>query len=80
MDSVYDPCCGNCGTSLQESGEEDKEALADEPPSQTPTELVSEATAVDEAVGSNEENKVQFSSQVSSYTSNGILTETQLYN
>ncbi|KAJ4908768.1 hypothetical protein Rs2_12426 [Raphanus sativus] len=51
------------GNNDEESGEEDKEALADEPPSQTPTELVSEATAVDEAVGSNEENKVQFSSQ-----------------
>lgn len=59
MDSVFDLPC------LQESGGEDKEALADEPPSQTPpTELVPEATVVDEAVGSNEENKVQFSSQV----------------
>ncbi|KAH0854728.1 hypothetical protein HID58_057746 [Brassica napus] len=52
------------GNNDEESGGEDKEALADEPPSQTPpTELVPEATVVDEAVGSNEENKVQFSSQ-----------------
>ncbi|WZY80079.1 hypothetical protein YC2023_026463 [Brassica napus] len=52
------------GNKDEESGEEDKESLADEPPSQTPpTELLSDATVVDEAVGSNEENKVQFSSQ-----------------
>lgn len=52
------------GNNDEESGGEDKEALADEPPSQAPpTELVPEATVVDEAVGSNEENKVQFSSQ-----------------
>ncbi|CAG7878899.1 unnamed protein product [Brassica rapa] len=52
------------GNNDEESGGEDKEALADEPPSQTPpTELLSEATVVDEAVGSSEENKAQFSSQ-----------------
>lgn len=48
----------------QENGEEDKEGLADDPPSQLPTQLISEPTVVNETQGNEEDNKAQFSSQV----------------
>ncbi|CAA7040317.1 unnamed protein product [Microthlaspi erraticum] len=51
------------GNNDEENGEEDKEALADDPPSQLPTELISQSTVVNEAPGTEEENKAQFSSQ-----------------
>lgn len=55
-------------SSLQDNDDEDKETSAGDPPTQVPTELNSQSTVGNEALGNDEENKAQFSSQVlSSY-------------
>lgn len=61
-------------SSLQDNGEEDKETSAGDPPTQIPTELNSQSTVVNEALGNEEENKAQFSSQVlSSYLETNLV-------